>query len=347
MNKQTDNRLMEWTINKAQTEFKDDVRLMLEHNTYTLPEDVNVRYMNGFIVNSDKFIGLARTFIINGIGYDYWQRKWENYEDLAEARGYYTTSLIDSEIVYYKDEEDKQHFLYLQAKLRANLADPKYMYERGLEWLDKVMDLYKTLMFEEILCNVRKGAGFIIDYLSVAVACVNQRYFKRGIVAQTDILSEMETVPENFIELYKQIAGSKNVDELKNLCHEIIALTRSFFKAQNKWASTKPHQPDYKYLASWYQECSYYFRRLYYYCDNNMPEMAFHQSFNLQSDLDYLMTDYNISDLDLLSFFDTGNLEAHKAHSKIVEQKIVSEIEENGVKIEEYSTVEEFVEKNS
>lgn len=33
MKKEVDNRLMEWTINKAKTEFKDDICLMLELNT--------------------------------------------------------------------------------------------------------------------------------------------------------------------------------------------------------------------------------------------------------------------------------------------------------------------------
>lgn len=347
MNKEPDNRLVEWTINKAMTQYKDDVCLMLEHNTYTLPEDLNVRYMNRFVSNSDKLIGLARTFIINGIGYDYWQNKWEDLERIADAKDYYITSLLDSKIIYYNNEEDKQRFLYLQAKLRANLANPKYMYERGLEWLNKAMDIYKTLMFEDSLCNVRKGAGFIADHLSVAVACANQQYFKRGIVSQIELLSEMKHIPRNFVELYQKIVRIKSVDELKVLSHDMIAVTRDFFKAQNKWSKAETSVPDYTYLASWYQECSYYFRRLYYYCSNNMPEIAFHQSIGLQADLDYLSVDFHISDLDLLSSFDASDLADYAAHAKMIEQKIITAIEENGITIESYPTVDDFLQKNS
>lgn len=347
MKKQQDDRLLEWTINKAKTEFKDDICLMLEHNTYTLTEDLNVRYMKEFISNSDELTGLARTFIINGIGYDYWQRKWEDYERIAEVKDYYTTSLMDSEIIYYKDEEDKQRFLNLQARLRENLSNPKYMYERGLEWLNKAMDIYKVLMFENDICNVSKGAGFIADYLSVAVACVNQQYFKSGIVAQVEVLSQMGTIPERFIDIYKSIVREKSVDVLKELSHEIIASTRAFFKSQNKWNKEQNIVPNYKELATWYQECSYYFRRLYYYCSNDMPDIAFQQSFNLQSDLDWLTVDFNISGLDLLSAFDVDNLTEYAIHAKTIEQKIVSAIEGNSVSIDSYPTIEDFIKKNS
>ena len=347
MKKETDNRLLEWTINKAKTEYKDDVCLMLEHNTYSLPEDLNVRYMNGFYSNSDKLIGLARTFIINGIGYDYWQNKWDVLEKKADVKDYFITTLLDSEIIYYKNEEDKQRFLYLQAKLRANLANPKYMYERGLEWLDKAMDIYKTLMFENSLSNVRKGAGFIADHLSVAVACVNGQYFKSGIVSQIEILAKMEYIPKNFIELYKKIVRTKDVEELKILSHDMIATTRDFFKVKNKWVQNESATPDFKELAAGIRSVAYYFRRLYYYCNNNMPESAFHQSFGLQPDLDYLMSDFKISNLDLLSSFDADNLAGYAAHVKTIEQKIISAIEENGVTIESYPSVEDFLQKNS
>lgn len=347
MRKETDNRLLEWTINKAETEFKEEVCLMLEHNTYTLPEDLNVRYINRFISNSDKLIGLARTFIINDIGYDYWQNKWEDLERIADAKDYFLTSLLDSSIVYYKNNEDKQRFLYLQEKLRTNLADPKYMYERGLEWLDTATNIYKNMLFEDGLSKMRKAAGFIADQLSVSIALVNQQYFKRGIEPQIEPLSKMKHIPENFIELYKQVVRANSAEELKSLSHDMIAVTRIFFKSQNKWQKAEDSLPDYKELAAWYQECCYYFRRLYYYCEHDMPEIAFIQSGHLQSDLDYLEVDFNLFDLDLLSRFDANNLTVYANYAKTIEEKIKSAIVEHGITIESYSTLEDFIEKNS
>jgi hypothetical protein len=341
-----DNRLLEWTINKAKTEFKDDICFMLEHGKHTLPEDSQVRFISGFVSNADHLIGMARTFIINGIGYDYWQREWKDFERIADIKDYYTCSLADAKLVYYKDEEDKQRFLYLQAKLRKNLDDPKYMYERGLEWLDKAMDIYKTLLFEEALCNVRMNAGFIADRLSVAVACVNQKYFDNGVIAQIEPLSKMEYVPENFVELYKKIVRSQDIDELKSLSHEMLSSTKKFFKAQNKWVKNAQEKPDYQELAFWYQEGSYYFHRLYCHCRDNQPENAFHQCINLQPEFNFLMEDFKISDLDLLSNFDADNLAEVAACAKIIEQRIISEIEGNGVTIEIYPTLEDFLEKN-
>ena len=181
----------------------------------------------------------------------------------------------------------------------------------------------------------------------MAVACLNQQYFKSGIESQIDPLSKMKYLPENFIVLYRKIVGSRNMDELKDLSHKMIDNTRNLFKAQIKWDQKDSVEPDYRDLAAWYQECSYYFRRLYYYCKHNMPELAFHQSISLQSDLEFLMTDFQMTELDLLGPFDINHLEDFVIYAKLIEQKIISVIEENGIKIETYPTVEDFIQKNS
>ena len=224
--KEIDNRLVEWAIKETETHYKDQVSILLEHNTYCLEEDRNVRYVNSIISDSKEYIGLARTFIINGNGYDINQLSWESFERDAEVKGYYVTILAEANILYSKNEADKQRFLYLRAKFFANLENSEYMFERGLEWLNNAMDVYKTLLFEAELSKVRKGAGFIADYLAVAVACYNQTYFKSFTKLQE--LNAMKYLPNNFIEQYKQIVGTKTVSELQSLCHEIIKTTRDF-----------------------------------------------------------------------------------------------------------------------
>lgn len=57
----------------------------------------------------------------------------------------------------------------MQAKLQENLRDPEFIFKKALEKLNVAMEIYQTIMFEDGIGKVRMAAGFIADYLSVAV----------------------------------------------------------------------------------------------------------------------------------------------------------------------------------
>lgn len=343
--KKTDNRLVEWAINETRTHYSDDVSILLEHNTYCLEEDRGVRFVNTIISDSKKHIGLARTFIINGVGYDLNQVSWDSFERDAEVKGYYLTVLAEANILYSKNEAEKQRFLYLRAKLNANLANPQYMFERGLEWLNNATDVYKTQLFEETLSKARKGAGFIVDYLSMAVACYNQTYFKS--FTRIDDLRLMKHLPERFIELYNLVVSAKSVSEMQTLCYDIIHSTRDFFKTNDTRKRETEGTSNYQYLAEWYQECSYYFKRIYHFCAQNDSALAFSGACGIQTDLDDLANDFGISSLDILTGFNADSLPAFATVVKKAEDCIVSAIETHNVKIEAYTSVDEFIKSNS
>jgi hypothetical protein len=219
------------------------------------------------------------------------------------------------------------------------------MYERGLEWLNNAMEIYKTLLFEDTLYNVKKAAGFIADYLAVAIACFNQTYFKS--FSRLEDISAMKHVPDNFIEQYKQIVSAKSASEIQTLCYNIIKTTRDFFKLNDKRIRENDGKPQYQYLADWYQECCYYFKRIYHFCTQNESALAFSASCGLQTDLEEIAKDFKISDLDILTHFDANDLSAFSKKVKLAEERIVSAIKSSNVKLDAYSSVDEFILKNS
>jgi hypothetical protein len=344
--KESDNRLIEWAVNEVETRYKDEVSILVEHNTYCLEKDRSVRYVNTIISDTKPHIGLARTFIINGIGYDFNQVPWESFERDAEVRSrWYVTVLAEANILYSRNEADKQRFLCLRAKLNANLANPQYMFECGLECLNNAVEINKTLMFEDALYKVRKAADFIAGTLARAVACFNQTYFRS--FTWFEELCAMERVPDGFIDMYKRMISAKSADELKKLAHDLLVTTRNFFASNDKRVRKSNKTPDYQYLADWYQECSYYFRRIYHFCSENDPALAFSLSSGLQTDLDELSGDFNISGLDILSWFDDSDLTAFAGQVKLAEEKIVSAINSGNVKIDSYISLDEFLSRNT
>ena len=125
----------------------------------------------------------------------------------------------------------------------------------------------------------------------------------------------------------------------------MIQAARDFFREKDT-RKPLPTVPDYQYLAVWYQECSYYFRRLYAYCGQNDASLAFQQAYKLQPDLDDLARDYQIDGLDVLSYFDAENLAAFAREAKKAETRIVDAIHAHKIPIDAYDTVEDFLAQN-
>ena len=185
--------------------------------------------------------------IINGIGYDFQQRTWESFERDADAKGYYLTVLAEAKIIYSRNEADRQRFLYLRAKLMANLADFNYMFQRGLEWLDNAMELYKTMAFETGLCKMRKAVGYISDSLCMAVACLNQTYFKG--FNQLEELKRMKHIPQDFLVYCQQMLQNSDEEALKSIAYRMIQTTRKLFYSMEPRIAPAVVHPDYTYVA--------------------------------------------------------------------------------------------------
>jgi len=89
---------------------------------------------------------------------------------------------------------------------------------KALEKLNIAMGLYQTMQFEDELYKVRKGAGYIVNFLSSGIAYMNQTYFKK-IPDGVGIIS-IESIPDDFIRLCEAIIKANSSKELKKLCYE-------------------------------------------------------------------------------------------------------------------------------
>ena len=349
MNKKKGADLADWAIKKVQSEYANDVCLLLEHRTLKLEKDMEDTAFSFYIPATNRANGLARTFIINGIGYDLFPMSWERIENMADVKDYNTTCLADAEILWARSDEDKQRFISLQKRLQANLQNPQYMCERAVKWLDFAKSIYQDdVLFEEKLYKVRENAGHICDLLSIAVAFVNLRYFTHGQTNQIQELSKMEKVPQGFVKLYRDIITEPLPDVQKRLCHELITMTKEFLDVQDKSRALQVPQsaPDFTELASWYQELCYTWRRVYHWCNENDPVNAYIWCCNLQTEVDEWGTKFGIVDIDIFGSFNANDLTAFRKRAEEVEQNFRQAIQKSGVELDEYKTIDEFLKAN-
>jgi hypothetical protein len=345
--KTSNERLVDWAINKIEKEYKNEVCLLIGHSTLRLEKDADEANLSYFIPETENAYGLAKTFIIDGIGYDLFPRSWARMEELAALNEGNTSSLADVKILYCRNEEDKKRFLELQTKLQNNLQNPKYMLNKALEKLNVAMEIYQTMIFEETLYKVRKASGHIVDFLSVAVANANLTYFKNGQTNQISDLLAMESIPKDFIELYEAIVKADSNKELNELCYKMIYNTRQFLSLKKGRNEKENSSHNYKELASWYQELCYTWRRVYHWCDENDAARGFMWGCFLQYEIDVVKEEFDLCELDLLGSFNADDMSAYRKQAEVLEKQIVSVIEDHGVKLDAYASVEDFLDKNA
>ena len=116
--------LDDWAINKIKTEYKDDVELLIGHNSYRLPGDAELARISFFFPATEKAYELAKAFIIDGIGYDLFPMSWERIERITELDEDNAPCVGEADILYYRSEQDKERFLELQTRLKKHLNDP-------------------------------------------------------------------------------------------------------------------------------------------------------------------------------------------------------------------------------
>lgn len=338
--------LNDWVIHKIQKQYPDDVSLVIGHEHWKIEPDGNEAAFNFFIPATERGYTLAKTFIIDEIGYDLFPMSWERVEGLANLNESLTTCLADGVILYTRNEEDKERFINLQKKLFKNLESPEFTYKKGLEKINTAMELYKNLLFDNSFSHVRKASGYIAGYLSQAVATLNGTYFKRGPENQISVLSEMKHIPEEFIRLYQGIVTAITLEETKDLCYQLINTTRKFFSHWTPKKETKAVEYNFEDLADWYEEGIYTFRRIYYYCDKKDVFNCFAWGYNFQQEFDFIEEEFGLKTMDLIGVFDSTDLSAFRKRAEELEQYLVSEIKKHGVVIQEFANIQEFLKQN-
>jgi hypothetical protein len=197
-------------------------------------------------------------------------------------------------------------------------------------------------MFEDKIGKVRMAAGFIADYLSVAVAFMNGTYFKYSQINQMTELSALKEIPQDFIQYYKSIIYAESVDELKSLCHQMILAARIFMNNRKPKNENDAHKTDFHDLADWYQELCYTWRRIYYCCDQRDSEKAFVWGCYLQHELDIVKEEFNLKEMDLCGKYSAKNLLDFRKRAEELEKYIVSEIDIHSAVLNEYNSIDDF-----
>lgn len=347
--KVTNDRVVEWIKKKAETEYANDISLVLIYGSYingtaNHKSDVDCYY----IPKTERGYQFASTFIIDGVGYDIFPMSWERVEGIADLNEFLTPLVGDVRIIYCSDARERERFRILQDRLKSNLACDEYIRKITENRCRQAGELCSAMKAGHNACEIRKMAGTIIMILADAVAIHHHDYFHYGLKKQYENLCHaFGPIPKKITDGYKDVITAANGNETINctiklfqdVC-EYLDLPIAIAKESQRECAVE-NNVDASYLAELYQEIVSTFNKIYICCENGDYILAFLSAVCLQQALD----DETGYSLDLLSDFNYLHLDmlAEKTHR--VENELVQLIQTGGGIIKTYGSFEQFMEE--
>ena len=349
--------LTEWVINKIETEYKEDVALLIGITGHSTNEDGHGECFDFFVPATERGYELSETFIINGVGHDLYPRDWDRLEKSVQLEEM-AIVLAGAKILYARSEEDAKRFKEMQKRFYENLNNDAFVYGKALECLDEALEVYRSMIFEEKSYRLRSEASCIHLYLSKAVAYLNHSYTENPIFTENQAYNkeaqsriyhcpEMKMVPDGFFGLAKKLLKATNAEELGEVVLKLLKTTRSFILARKPKAAAEIYSGKYEDLAEWYQELSLTWKRIRHFCEKNMVEEAYADACYLQEEFLYLAGEYGMEELNLLDSFDEKNLSGLAIRANQLETVIKEILSSRGVEIKSYESVEEFLKQRN
>lgn len=334
-----------WVIDTVKKKYADDIALVISHSTLRIDDrNPTISY---FVPITNRGNELARTFILDGEGFDVWGIPWERLEKFADLEEYNVTVLADSEILYAKNDEWAQRFEKLKSKLRSNLADASKQRKCALESYAQAKELYLEMLFAK-RSDVHMAAGYVLDYLSRAIAFSQCTYFKKSQTAQLEELrhlNQAEKVPKVFFELYLDVIQENDEIKQKEKCHKAIQIVQEYLEEMYPNNTLKEH--NYQDLADWYAELSYTWLRLRHYAADNDYVKVFMWGICLQNELNNVCEDFGLEKPELMECYDYKNLDVFINRANDLEKWIRNKITAGGGIIKEYNSKEDFLNENT
>ena len=291
------------------------------------------------LINDPKGYVLSKTFILDdeGIGYDVYCTSWEMLEGDANCGHAHISKLMDSEVLYVRDESVTERLEGLKNKAREVLGSEK-RFEVIAGIREELCKIYGRAFVAETVGQLRGWAAYMITLSLDAVMLWNGTYFKRGVKRTFEELEGLD-VPDHFEKNLMKIVKATNFIELGiaigTLFKSVMRFTERRFRKE---------EPTKESLAGTYEETFSNWR-------NKMPEAvergdafaSFMNLASLQFMFEGIMAENAIAKFSVLEEFDATDLEKNVKIFDDALEDYRQEYLRLGMDVVRYADVDAFV----
>jgi predicted nucleotidyltransferase len=326
-------------IDKIKKDFDGDVSLVNIYGSYLNNDAHKFSDLDLFLVpKTERGYNLGKTFILNGIGYDFWALSWERLERIARHKEGSRFSIItDGKVIYSDTEDDLIRFNKLK-----DIANEHYSnIDNAKAILGNIYANYFKSVNINDLPSIRNSIIDIIYDLSDLLVELNGKPIKKIRKYQKQEILNMDFVPEDFGIIYDKLFIESDINIIKGLLHKLIINIEKLFDNPNSESSTFRDS-----FSGFYEEMIQHYNKIYYACDVGDIYTPLYASVELTEEIERLFEGCNCKYKlpDMVGEYDSTNLNKIKEATKKHQIEFTKILRENGVHITEFNSMNEFKE---
>ncbi|MDD4139638.1 MAG: hypothetical protein PHN53_09030 [Eubacteriales bacterium] len=263
-----------------------------------------------FVVNTPRGCDLAMTFIIDGIGYDYWAISWERLTRIANHEERITSMLTEGKVIYSGSDQDRQRFEDLKAHA-LDVSDRPAFVRKARVVFDRVYRLQFWQNQAQDLTRVRAYGMDLLFALTHALALLNRDTVKRGRGKLKGELLAMALLPDDFASLYDVLVSSCDSEAIKDAAHRLVCNTEALLDAQEK-ACVAPRSFR-EQLTGFYEELINFYNKIRHGCESGDLVTALYAAHEITREIEDVLRGTGVSAHtlpDLVGAFDPNDAEA-------------------------------------
>ncbi len=328
--------LLKVLLDIIRARYANDVSIMIVYGssingTSNEKSDLDMLY----IPKTNRGYDFARTFILDGVGYDLWRTDWKCLERFANYEDMRVSVLTGSQLVYHSSYEDKQRYEVLKnvaISIESGLLT-KDLLEKAKCHLSKATQYYGELCLKSNLAI----AGQILMELCNVVCLVNHTYLHFGTKRIIEELSELDKLPTGFISAYKNVIEQPSA--INENCATLLKMAKLFLEELEKELF-----PLKSNIAGIYEELFSHWNKIRVSCAKGDALNAFMAATSLQSDLDAIQKSLGV-EINALRFFDkfdSKNLLGFVTEADKAETAFVDLLHSEEIPITRYENIEQL-----
>ena len=332
-------KIIQAVIDKANMVCPDSLALIGIYGSVATADDHKKSDLDLLIlIEDDAGWKLGTGFILEDrkVGYDIYCTNWAGLRYDAECHHAHLSKLMDSQIVYVKNQDVYDNLCLLRAQAKQFLAS-EGRFRRAKESLNNAKIAYANACLREGLGQVRLEACGVMSYLLDAVMLYHGTYFKRGVKRTFEELAALP-LHEVFVKTIQKAVVSKEVPELREELKQLILYTENHIQTENRKA--EPSEA----LSGTYEEMYSNWRNKVEEAGKNADAFAaFMNMASLHFMLSEISEGVSIGSFPIMDEYDPVSLEDNIAIIDQYLQKYEQAYMCGGIRVNRFADVDEFV----
>jgi len=328
-------------IKKIKRDYADDISVMCICGSYVHHHTYEKSDLDFYIIpKTPRGYQMAKTFIIEGIGFDLWALPWERAENIAHYQERIVSIIAEAQVVYYSSDEDYEKFKNLQSIARQ--PEGIVNFDTRVETLlnESYATYFAILENRDDFLYTKQHAIQLLLILIEAIATANHTYIKRGWGHILHEVLAMENGPEGFESLFNEVLYAFQSEVIVNKTFELI---QSVKKAVGKF-HTVPINIE-ETCKMFFEEEKAVYNKLYHACDTGDTLAAILAGASIQYEIIHCigMPAYQQAGfIDIVSGFSKNDLPGYKNTVMKHEKQFEDFLVDNNVSICRYNSIDEF-----